>query len=47
MYKYDEAYKIVIENAYKNLNRIADANDTSFEYVIRDLYNYHFNDAWR
>jgi len=42
MYKYKPEYRTAIEIIYDDLNKIADKNDTSFEYVIRDLYSYHF-----
>lgn len=44
MYKYKPEYKHVINDVYREIDEIAKANGTSFEYVVRDLYDMHLND---
>jgi hypothetical protein len=37
-------YKHAIKDVKREIEEIADANGTSFEYVIRDMYALHYND---
>jgi len=37
MYKYDPQYKDVLNSEYDRIREIANAHDTDFAYVIRDI----------
>ncbi|MFA5760146.1 MAG: hypothetical protein WC877_00025 [Dehalococcoidales bacterium] len=44
MYKYNTEYKHVLIDAKKEIDKIAKVHGTSFEYVIRDMYDLHYHD---
>lgn len=45
MYNADPEKKQDIKQLYRDVNDVAEKYDTLFEYVIRDLYDYHFREG--
>jgi len=44
VYKYKPEYKDSLKRLYSTIETIADAEDTTFEYVVKDLFDIHLHD---
>ena len=45
MYNADPALKHDIKQLYGEIQDLAEKHDTLFEYIVRDLYDYHFREG--